>query len=68
LHLTQKARRQKKLAVVLGEASLTETDIAHLSFAREMEKKFISQKTDEERTIKKTLDIGLGTSASAPRF
>ncbi|NLG12152.1 MAG: V-type ATP synthase subunit B [Elusimicrobia bacterium] len=53
-----KGKEAEELAVVLGEASLTETDIAHLSFAREMEKRFISQRKDEERTIKETLDIG----------
>ncbi|MCM8760147.1 MAG: V-type ATP synthase subunit B [Candidatus Omnitrophica bacterium] len=53
-----RGKEAEELAVVLGEASLTETDIAHLSFARQLEKKFISQRTDEERTIKQTLNIG----------
>lgn len=53
-----RGKEAEELAVVLGEASLTETDIAHLSFARHFEKEFISQSPDEERTIKETLDIG----------
>ncbi len=53
-----RGKEAEELAVVLGEASLTEADIAHLTFARQLEKEFISQGTDEERTIKQTLDIG----------
>lgn len=53
-----RGKEAEELAVVLGEASLTETDIAHLSFAREFEKEFISQRHDEERTIQETLNIG----------
>jgi len=53
-----RGKEAEELAVVLGEASLTETDIAHLTFARQLEKEFISQGPDEDRTIKQTLDIG----------
>ncbi|MCX8082713.1 MAG: V-type ATP synthase subunit B [bacterium] len=53
-----RGKEAEELAVVLGEASLSEVDIAHLTFARQLEKEFISQQPDEERTITETLDIG----------
>jgi len=53
-----RGKEAEELAVVLGEASLTETDIAHLQFSKRMEKEFITQRTDEDRTIKQTLDTG----------
>ncbi len=52
-----RGKEAEELAVVLGEASLTETDVAHLEFSRRMEQEFISQRTDEERSIRQTLDI-----------
>ncbi len=53
-----RGKEAEELAMVLGEASLTEEDIAHLNFAKEFEEKFLSQGIDENRPIQQTLDIG----------
>ncbi len=62
-----RGKEAEELAVVLGEASLTETDIAHLKFSRRLEKEFITQKSDEDRTIKKTLDTGWNLLKTLPK-
>ena len=43
---------------VLGEAALTEADIAHLQFAKRFEEEFINQSPAEERSIEETLNLG----------
>ncbi|MGB9857246.1 MAG: V-type ATP synthase subunit B, partial [Dictyoglomaceae bacterium] len=48
----------KELAVVLGEAALTEEDMLFLKFAQEFEEKFIKQGEYENRSIFETLDLG----------
>jgi V/A-type H+/Na+-transporting ATPase subunit B len=62
-----RGKEAEELAVVLGEASLTENDIAHLKFAKRMEKEFITQKSDEERRVKQTLDIGWDILKALPK-
>ncbi len=53
-----RGKEAEELAMVLGEASLTEEDVAHLNFARKFEEEFLSQGINEDRTIQQTLDIG----------
>ncbi len=53
-----KGKQAEELAMVLGEAALTEIDILHLKFSQEFEEKFITQLHDENRNIEETLDIG----------
>jgi len=53
-----RGKEAEELAMVLGEAALTESDIVHLNFARKFEERFLSQSVDENRNINKTLDIG----------
>lgn len=48
----------RELAVVLGEASLDESDIAHLRFADAFEKEFIGQGEFENRPVEESLDLG----------
>ncbi|PMQ01562.1 MAG: V-type ATP synthase subunit B [Dictyoglomus sp. NZ13-RE01] len=48
----------KELAVVLGEAALTEEDLLFLNFAQEFEEKFVKQGEYENRSIFETLDLG----------
>ena len=48
----------RELAVILGEASLDETDRAYMKFAEEFEDKFIRQDEHEDRDIIKSLEIG----------
>lgn len=48
----------KNLASVIGEDELSDTDKKYLEFGKAFESNFVSQKPDENRTIKETLDIG----------
>lgn len=48
----------RELAVILGESSLSDTDKAYLKFADRFEKEFITQGSDENRSIFTSLDIG----------
>jgi len=51
-------KEARELAVVLGEASLSESDKDHLKFANAFENKFINQGESENRTIEESLDLG----------
>lgn len=62
-----RGKEAEELSVVLGEASLTEMDIAHLKFSRKLEEKFITQGKNEERTIKENLDIGWDLLRTLPK-
>ena len=57
----------RELAVVLGEASLDESDRAHLRFAEAYEKEFIAQGENEERSVEESLDIGWRLLSMLPR-
>lgn len=57
----------KELAVVLGEAALTEEDVQFLEFAEEFEDKFIRQGEYENRSIFETLDLGWKLLRKLPR-
>ncbi len=48
----------RELALVMGEATLSEMDKKYLRFADEFEQKFVSQEENENRQIEKTLDLG----------
>jgi V/A-type H+-transporting ATPase subunit B len=48
----------KELAVILGEAALSDTDKLFAKFADEFEKRYISQGEYENRSIEETLSIG----------
>jgi len=60
-------KEARELAVVLGEASLSESDRAHLIFADQFEKKFIGQSEREEREVIKSLDLGWELLKLVPR-
>ena len=47
----------RSLAQIIGEDDLSEIDRKFLAFGIAFEKQFLSQKTDEKRTIEETLDI-----------
>jgi V/A-type H+-transporting ATPase subunit B len=51
-------REVRELAVVLGEASLTDSDKAHLVFADRFEKEFLNQGHHTERSVQESLDLG----------
>lgn len=48
----------KELAVVLGESALTPTDVQYIKFSELLEKTFLSQGEEEDRTIVETLNLG----------
>lgn len=48
----------RSLAQIVGEDDLSEIDQRYLKMGREFEKRFISQRADENRSITETLDLG----------
>jgi V/A-type H+-transporting ATPase subunit B len=57
----------KELAVVLGEAALTEEDVLFLKFSQRFEEEFIKQGEYENRSIFETLEIGWKLLRMLPR-
>ena len=57
----------REMAMVMGEASLSEMDRKYLEFADEFERRFVSQKENEDRTVEETLDIGWQLLKIIPR-
>ncbi len=51
-------KEARELAVVLGEASLSESDRDHIKFAEKFEEIFLNQGELENRSIRESLDIG----------
>jgi V/A-type H+-transporting ATPase subunit B len=62
-----KSKEVEELAVVLGEAALTETDRAFMKMGAEFEARFVRQALDENRTIEETLSIGWDLLTMIPR-
>jgi V/A-type H+-transporting ATPase subunit B len=56
----------RETALVSGEAALTDVEKLYLKFADRFEKEFITQGTDEDRDIEKTLDIGWELLSTLP--
>ena len=57
----------KELMTILGEAALSPTDLLYAKFADEFEKRYVSQGTDENRSIFETLDLGWELLSILPR-
>lgn len=53
-----KGKEAQELAVILGEASLSEMDKVYFGFADAFEREYVSQGEYEDRSIEETLDIG----------
>ena len=53
-----RGKEVQELAVILGEAALSEIDKAFFKFADVFEAKFVRQGQDENRTIKETIELG----------
>lgn len=51
-------KEAKELMTILGESALTPTDRLFAKFADEFEKRYVSQGSDENRSIEETLNIG----------
>jgi len=62
-----RGKEAKELAIILGEAALSETDKTFSRFADEYERKFVAQGEYEERSLEKTLDIGWELLKMLPR-
>lgn len=57
----------KELAVILGEASLTDLDKKYAAFSDAFEKRYVSQGYQTDRTIEETLDLGWELLKMLPR-
>ena len=57
----------RALASVIGEDELSELDKAYMEFGKKFEKYFISQRSDENRSIDETLDLGWNLLSLLPK-
>jgi V/A-type H+-transporting ATPase subunit B len=62
-----RGKEAKELAIILGDAALTETDKLYAKFADEFERLYINQGFHENRTIEQTLDQGWELLTILPR-
>ena len=62
-----RGKEAKELAVILGEAALSEMDRLYAKFADEFEKQYVSQGYDTNRSIEETLDLGWKLLSLLPR-
>jgi V/A-type H+-transporting ATPase subunit B len=53
-----RGKEAKELAVILGDAALTEIDKKYVKLSDEFEEHFVKQGEDENRTIEESLTIG----------
>ena len=56
----------RNLASVIGEEELTPLDHQYIEFGSAFEEKFVSQRSDEDRTIEETLEIGWSALSRLP--
>ncbi len=62
-----RGKEVKELALILGEAALTETDKLYIKFADRYEAKFVKQGENVNRSIEETLDLGWQLLTLLPR-
>ncbi|MCK4539329.1 MAG: V-type ATP synthase subunit B [Candidatus Krumholzibacteria bacterium] len=62
-----RSKEVEELAVVLGEAALTDTDRAYMAFGEKFEDRFVRQALDENRTIEETLGVGWDLLSGIPK-
>lgn len=62
-----KGKESRELAVILGEAALSELDKLYLAFADSFEERFVKQQESEERSIVQTLETGWELMRLIPR-
>ncbi|HHT36783.1 MAG: V-type ATP synthase subunit B [Candidatus Wallacebacter cryptica] len=60
-------KEAKELAVILGEAALTEMDKLYAEFADQFEERYVSQGFHEDRTIEETMELGWELLRILPR-
>jgi len=61
-----RVREVQRLASIIGEDELSETDRRYLQFAERFERQFLNQSPYENREIVRTLDLGWQTLAPLP--
>ncbi|HIE05935.1 MAG TPA: V-type ATP synthase subunit B [bacterium (Candidatus Stahlbacteria)] len=62
-----RGKEAQELAIILGEAALSDMDREYLKFAEIFEDRYISQDEYEERTVEQTLDLGWELLRMLPR-
>jgi len=62
-----RGKEAKELAVILGEAALTDIDMTYARFSDEFENTYVSQGFNTERTIEETMDMGWKLLRIMPR-
>lgn len=62
-----RGKEAQELAVILGEAALTEMEKKYYEFAEVFEQKYVSQGEYEERSIEETLDLGWELLSTFPK-
>ncbi len=62
-----RGKEAKELAVILGEAALSDVDKLYAKFADAFEKEYVSQGFEENRTIENTLETGWKLLSILPR-
>jgi V/A-type H+-transporting ATPase subunit B len=62
-----RGREARELAVVLGEAALTDVDKLYAKFADNFEQRYVSQGYETDRTIIETMELGWELMSILPR-
>ncbi|HHW69821.1 MAG TPA: V-type ATP synthase subunit B [Clostridiales bacterium] len=62
-----RGKEAKELAVILGDAALSDMDKLYAKFADEFEDRYVSQGFETDRTIEETLNIGWELLSILPR-
>ena len=62
-----RGKEAKELAIILGDAALTDVDKLYAKFADEFERRYINQGFSENRSIDETLDLGWELLTLLPR-
>jgi len=62
-----RGKEAKELAVILGEAALSDVDKLYAKFADRFEKEYVSQGYEANRSIEETLDLGWKLLGILPR-
>ncbi len=62
-----RGKEAKELAVILGDAALSDTDKLYAKFADEFEREYVSQGYGKNRSIEETLSIGWRLLSILPR-
>ena len=62
-----RGKEARELALILGEAALSELDRLYLSFSDDFEKRFVRQGEHQTRSIEETLELGWELLRGLPR-